>query len=215
MRKLILFISILLFIESGALAQYDWKLNRITPEGIRIYTSLVSNSKIKAVKVNGIFNASISQFVALILDVHATPQWVYHTKSCKLVKQISPQELYYHSEIELPWPLKNRDFVAHLTVSQDHDSKVVTIDGPVVSGWVPVNKDVVRISNSKGKWVLTPLAANKVNIEYILYTDPGGNLPSWLINMFATEGPEHIFKQLQIQLQKSVYKNAKLAFLSN
>jgi hypothetical protein len=213
MYKIILISALLLFKQLTVSAQSDWTLNT-EKEGIKIYTSLVPDSKIKAVKVECEFNATASQFVALLLDVNTCPEWVYHTKSCTLIKRVSPAELYYYSEISLPWPAQNRDFVAHLKVSQNTD-KVIVIDGPAVSGFVPVKDGIVRIDHSKSKWVITPIADNKIRVEYTLHVDPGGLVPAWMVNTFATEGPMHIFKKLKLQLQKPAYKNATLPFIEN
>ncbi|GGH25375.1 hypothetical protein GCM10007423_09540 [Dyadobacter endophyticus] len=196
-----------------ALAQPKWKLIA-DEEQIRIYSSAVPESKIKAIKVDCVVDASLSQMVALLLDVEAGTHWVYKTKSCTLLKRVSPTDLYYHSEISLPWPLDNRDFVAHLVTRQDPVTKAVTIDGPVVAGMVPVKKNVVRVSDSKGRWVLTP-AAGKVRIEYMLHTDPGGYLPAWAVNAFAAEGPMETFKSMKQHLKLPKYRNASLTFIAN
>jgi uncharacterized membrane protein len=200
----------LLFAFNYASAQNDWKLNTVK-DGIKVYTGSVADSKIKAIKVECEINASASQLVAVIMDINTAPEWVYHVKSAKMVKQVSPTDIYYYSEVNLPWPAANRDFVAHLTVSQNPDTRVVTIDGPAVPGFVPAKKGIVRIDNSVGKWVITPTGPNKVYVEYSIHVDPGGSLPSWLVNMFATEAPLQIFKSLRLQLQKSSYKNSDLA----
>ena len=194
---------------SPASAQTDWKL--VTDkEGIKVYTSIEPGSKIKAIKVECDLDATPSQLVALIMDVKTATDWVYHTKSAVVVKQASPSELYYYSEINLPWPAANRDFVAHLIVSQNPDTKVVTIQGPAVPGLVPAKTGVVRIDHSDGKWVITPTGADEVKVVYTIHVDPGGDLPSWLVNMFATEGPVHIFRNLKAELQKTAYKNSDL-----
>lgn len=208
---------ILLFIISvcslPSLAQTQWKLIA-DKEQIRIYSSAVPESKIKAIKVDCVVDASLSQMVSLLLDVEAGTQWVYKTKSCTVVKRVSPTDLYYHSEIGLPWPLDNRDFVAHLITKQDPLTKTVTIDGPVVAGMVPPQKNVVRVNDSKGRWVLTP-TAGKVRIEYTLHTDPGGYLPAWAVNAFAAEGPMETFKSMKQQLKLPKYRNASLTFIAN
>src|SRR6185312_11810474 len=116
---------------ASASAQNDWKLS-VDKEGIKIYTSIVPDSKIKAIKVECDLNTKPSQLVAVVMDINSATDWVYHVKSAKLIKQVSPSELYYYSEVSLPWPVANRDFVAHLTVTRDPVSKVVTIDGPAV-----------------------------------------------------------------------------------
>lgn len=214
MCKILLIALILVLKLVPASAQGDWIL-KTEKEGIRIYMSAVPDSKIKAIKVEGDFNATPTDVVALLMDVNTSAEWVYHVKSCKLIKQVSPSELYYYSEVNLPWPAANRDFVAHLTVSQNPDTKVVTIDGPAVNGFVPEKKGIVRVSDSKGKWIITPTGFDQVRVEYTIHVDPGGALPSWLVNMFATEGPLQIFRGIKQQLQKPQYKRIELAFVAN
>ena len=211
----ILFISLLLVLGmNSASAQNDWKLS-IEKDGIKVYTSMVPDSKVKAIKVECDLNAAPSQLVALVMDVTTAPDWVSHVKSAKLIKQVSPEELYYYTEVSLPWPAANRDFVAHLIVSQNPDTKVVTIDGPAVPGFVPVKKGIVRIDHSFGKWIITPAGPSQLHVEYSIHVDPGGSLPSWLVNMFATDAPLQIFKSLKTQLQKPVYKNTTYALAAN
>ncbi|MCD0487675.1 START domain-containing protein [Pedobacter sp. MC2016-14] len=194
--------------------QNTWKLQK-DKHDIKIYTSSIAGSEIKAVKVECEINAKPSQLVALLLDVNAAAEWVYETKSAKLIKQVSPSELYYYSEVKLPWPLQNRDFVAHLTVTQNPVSKQVTVDGPAATGMVALKQGIVRVNNSKGRWLITALGTDRVKVVYTLHVDPGGDLPAWLINLFAAEGPMQIFEKLKIQVQKPKYKNAELSFIEN
>jgi hypothetical protein len=211
----ILFIALLLLLKlNHAIGQTDWKLNTEN-EGIKIYTCFLPDSKIKAIKVECDLNATPSQLVALLMDVKTSPDWVYHVKSCELIKKVSASELYYYSEVKLPWPAANRDFVVHLTVTRNLDTKVITIDGPVVPGFVPIKKGIVRIDHSIGKWTITPSRTNQLKVEYTILVDPGGSLPSWLVNMFATEGPMKIFKALKVQLLKPAYKSIDFAFVQN
>lgn len=214
MYKVLLLSLLFAFKAAFALAQADWKLASDN-DGIKIYTSMVPGSKVKAVKVECEFNATASQFTSVILDVNHGAEWVYHTKSSVLLKQVSSSELYYYSEVSLPWPAEDRDFVAHLKVTQNPDTKVVTIDGPIANNMVPIKSNVVRITDSNGKWVITPIGNNHIKVEYSLHADPGGDLPSWIINMFAAEGPKQIFKNLKLQLQKPAYRTSMVAFISN
>jgi hypothetical protein len=213
--KKILFAAFFLVIGAGmALAQTNWEL-KADEDGIKVYASLVPGSKVKGVKVECQFDATPQQVAALLMDVKTSTDWVYHLKSAIVVKQVSPSELYYYSEVSLPWPAANRDFVAHLTVSQNPVTRVVTVDGPAVPGFVAEKKGIVRVNESEGKWIITPVGSDKVDVVYTLHMDPGGGLPSWLVNMFSSEAPLKIFKSMRTQLQKPVYKNSELAFVAN
>lgn len=197
-----------------ARAQDSWKL-KTESNGIKIYMRSVPNSAVKALKVECNINASATQLVAVILDLDACDEWVYHSKSNILIKRVSPAELFYYSEVEVPWPAENRDFIAHLIVSQNSKTKVVTVDAPCDPDMLPKKKDIVRIPRSSGRWVITPVGKNLLHIEYELAVDPGGSIPAWLINMFATKGPLETFRKLKQQVLKPAYKNAHFDFITD
>lgn len=212
MFRNIIFLSVLISFFSVSYAQEAWKLST-EKDGVRVYTKSILTSKIKALKIETVLNASASQLVAVIMDVEKGKEWVYSTKSCALVKQVSPSELYYYSEVILPWPAQNRDFIAHITVTQNPSTKIVTVDAPCVTGYVPEKVNIVRIQKSLGKWIITPLSKNQVKIEYTLAVDPAGSIPAWLVNLVASQGPLETFKKLRTQLQKEEYRNTILPYI--
>jgi hypothetical protein len=209
--KNILFVLFGCLFCSMALGQAEWK-HIVEKEGIKVYTKSVPTSKIKAVKVDCILNTTPDALVALLLDIESSVDWVTNTKSCKLIKKVSPLELYYYSEVTLPWPLENRDFVAHLKVVQNPVTKVIKINGPAVPGFVKEKKNVVRIFQSVGDWVITPLQHKQVHVEYILQVDPGGLIPAWAVNAVSTQTPVNIFQNMRKQLLLAPYKNASINF---
>jgi hypothetical protein len=188
-----------------AAGQDNWDLRK-EKNGIKVFTANVPDSKIRAIKVVAEYDAAPQQVAAVVMDIGVATDWVTHLKSCTLIKRISKNELYYYAEVELPWPAANRDFVAHLTVRQDAGTRIVTIDGPAVPQIVPKKKGIVRINNSEGKWVITPMRNNHVKVEYTMHVDPGGSLPSWLINMFATDAPMQIFGNLRQELLRPEFR---------
>lgn len=193
-------------------AQKEWTL-KSNRDGIKVLTRTESASGLKEIKVQCTVKASLSQMVALVMDVNAGVDWVYATRSSTLLKRVSASELYYYSEVEMPWPLSNRDFIAHLIVSQDAVTKTVTINGPTVPGYVPEKEDLIRVQHSTGKWLLSPAANHSVLIDYTLLVDPGGSIPTWLVNLFATKGPMETFRKLKQQIVKPAYAQASLPYI--
>jgi hypothetical protein len=214
MFKKLTIIAILLTCFEVSYAQDVWKL-AADKDGTKVFTKSILTSKVKALKIECLLNASVSQLVAVIMDIDKGKDWVYSTKSCVLLRQVSPSELFYYSEVSLPWPAQNRDFVAHIMVSQHPSTRVVTIDAPCVSGLVPQKPNIVRIQQSLGKWNIYPVAKNQVRVEYTLAVDPAGSIPAWLVNLVATQGPLETFKMLRLQLKKPEYKNVNLPFISD
>ncbi|WCT14038.1 START domain-containing protein [Mucilaginibacter jinjuensis] len=214
MNKLLLTLTCIIFFAGTTYAQENWKL-KTEDEGIKVYTRAVSNSNFKAVKVNCQVSANASQFVAVIMDIKNSVTWAYHTKSATVLKQVSPSELYYYSEVQVPWPVHNRDFICHIMVKQNPQTKVVTIDAPCLGDYIPEKDGIVRVKQSVGKWIITPIGKDKLDIEYTLALDPGGDVPAWLINLFAAEGPMQTFKKLKTQLQNPAYQRIELPYIVN
>ncbi|WP_353721280.1 START domain-containing protein [Dyadobacter sp. 676] len=181
---------------TGAKAQAEWR-PAAAREGIKVYVKTIPGSKIRAMKAECALEATTGEVIALLMDVKAAERWVCHTKSCTLVKAVSDKELYYHTEVSLPWPLDNRDFVTHLKVTHDDRSGIVTVDAPAVPGIVPVRKGVVRIGRSVNRWIIRPSPDGSVWVEYMLQVDPGGNIPAHVINMFACRAPIETFRNMR------------------
>jgi hypothetical protein len=211
------YIATCLFIfyaSTTALAQKDWTL-KVDKDGIKVYTKNLDNSPFKAVKTICTIETSLSQLTAVLMDINNTVDWVYATKKCVVLKTISASEVIYYSEIDAPWPVSNRDFIVRLWAEQDEKTKAVSVLAENKPTYLPVYGNIVRIQHSHSKWLLTPLPNGHVKVEYELQVDPGGNIPAWLINMFATKGPYESFKKLKQQVKKPMYLAMEVPYIKD
>jgi START domain len=205
---------LLLLFSIRTFSQNDWILKQ-DKEGIKVYTKNLENSPFKAVKTVCTIDASLTKLTAVLLDINSSKDWVYATKLCTILKQPAPSELFYYSEVAVPWPVNNRDFIVRLKVSQDAKTKIVTVEGENKPTLLPEKKNIVRIKDCYSKWIIVPLANGQVKIEYVLQVDPGGMIPAWLINLFATKGPFESFKNLRLQVKKPAYNHVVLPFIKD
>lgn len=192
-----------------AWAQKTWKLIS-EKDGIYVYTQNLENSKFKAVRAVCTVDCGITRLSYVLMDVSNTRDWVYATKVCKLLKKMSPTDIFYYSEVELPWPVSNRDFIIRITLTQDPKTKIARIVAENHPEYVPEKKNVVRIPKSSGNWILTPLSDGRTKVEYIIHVDPGGSVPAWMVNMLADVGPHSSFSKLKKEVLKEKYNNVKL-----
>ena len=205
------FLTIGFLLVSISLTGQSWEL-KDEEEGIKVYTRTVENSDIKAIKVECTIEATLSQLTAVLLDIPASHEWIYATKFCRVQKNISSSELIYHSEIDVPWPASNRDFIVRVKIEQDSITKKLTVDGENLPHYLKEQEDVVRIMHTKSNWTVTP--RNKyLDIVFTLHVHPGGSIPAWLINLFATRGPLETFRNLRSQVNKPEYREARFLFL--
>lgn len=211
MQRIFMLLALLLSMQ-GLWAQEVWKLKK-DKDGVQVYMQTKEGSPFKIVKTVTVLNTTLTKVAAVLLDVMKTPEWVYGTKTCSIIKQESPQVVYYYAEIDMPWPASNRDFAIRISMSQNPQTKVITVLAENQPTIIPEKKGLVRIPESSGKWTISSAGAGKVRVEYELQVNPGGSLPAGIVNMFSYEGPFESFRNLQRQVDKPAYANVKIPFI--
>jgi len=210
MRKTI---SILLFslLSQGASAQHDWELKK-DDDGIKVFTSNIPGSCFKAIKVECSIKATQSQLVAYLLDINRQHDWVYGNKSSTLIKKVAPNEEIFYSEVSVPWPCTNRDYIAHFTINQV-SPQLMTIDSRAEPDLLPLKEGRVRVKSSVAHWEVSTINNDLLNIVYTVQFDPGGAVPAWLTNMFVTKGPWGTFQKLREGVCKCASQYAHVDFI--
>jgi hypothetical protein len=191
--------------------QQDWKLKK-EQDGILVYTATTPNSDFKSIKVECTIKARASQLVAFLMDVDRQRDWVYNNKNSQLIKKIASNEMIFYSEVSVPWPCTNRDYISHITVAQPNPA-LVTIDAHSEPDLLPVKDGKVRVKNSRAHWDVTRLSSELLKIVYTVQFDPSGSVPSWLTNMFVTKGPLETFQKLREGVSKPAFHDAHVDFI--
>jgi hypothetical protein len=81
--------------------------------------------------------------------------------------------------------------------------------------YVPKKEGVVRVPHADGKWTIMPAASSQLHVEYMLHIDPGGAIPAWLINLFATKGPFESFRNMREHIRKPAYQRVHIPFVAD
>ena len=209
----ILIITILLFPSVSLSAQGgQWKLKK-EADGLKVYLRNSENSDIKEVRIETIFDASLSAIITVLKDIPAYPEWIYKCSRAERLEPGTNTSSVYYCEIDFPWPLSDRDFIAKSSLRQDPGNKHVYIDVKAAPEHLPEKDGIVRIELLNIYYEFIPLPDNRVQMNYRLHSDPGGALPAWLVNLAVDSGPVNTIKGMREMLNQDKYKNAQLAFL--
>lgn len=192
----------------------DWELRK-SSKGIFVYTKQSPNSDIKEVKCVTNFQSNLKNLVYFIKDISSHPQYIYQCKSSFIIKNVNDSELYYYHETDAPWPVANRYGVVYYKITQNNITKVVSIKSNGVLGMYPNQPDLVEVPVLTASWTFTPKSDGTVDGEYYLYLNPGGNIPSWLINLFVVDGPYNTITNMKEMLKKEKYNHCKVNFIKN
>ncbi len=203
------FIALFVF-NAPAQTNDGWEL-KTEKNGVKVYYR--KTTEVYELKLITSIKVPLSGIVTLFDAVDEYSVWGYKVAEARLLKRVSPTEMYYYSRIDFPWPLSDRDVVLHTKLEQNAHNNTVTSTSVAVSGWVPEAKDVVRLKKANTKWTLVPGTGGWLYVEYYLNSDPAGNIPDWVINMALDVGPRETIKRMKTILKNPAYQNTKLAHI--
>jgi hypothetical protein len=194
MKKSLIFLILLFCGLLTAAAQDKWDLKK-DEGGIQVYTRKAATGNIKELRVTCVLEASRAQLISTLQNIADYSSWVYSNKKSYILKTLNPQNIIYYTESHLPWPIKDRDLIVQLNISPTPE--VLNIQAKSVPDYLPLKDEYVRVPYSLATWKVTDAPNNKLKVDYTFSVDPGGNIPSWLVNATLTIGPYNSFAKLK------------------
>lgn len=178
----------------------SWKLKK-SVDDVEVYFRKADDSPINEIKIRTVLNGTVKTLLEIMRNVPGYQQWVYKCTTAELIARPSPAEAVYYAVMDFPWPLSDRDFVAGSKITNDSGGKVV-INVIGIPGRVVESPERVRVPLLDYRWEFTPIDKNTIQLDYYLRSDPGGELPAWLINLVIDQGPTQTVKNLRQLMEK-------------
>ncbi len=191
----ILLLPLVAMAETG-----EWKLAK-NEKGIRVSTRKSEDSPIKAFQGVTTADATVDEAVRLFETPESACQWIYQCSEFKILEDKSPEEkiIYFHQD--MPWPVADRDVVYQRVRQTDADTGTVTYTLTDLKDVYPEKKAGVRLVSLNGKWRFSPAEGNQVEILDEQHVDPGGSLPTWLVNRLVVDVPFDTLKEFKVLLK--------------
>jgi hypothetical protein len=182
---MILLSSLLLFAPATGAETDGWELAQ-DEDGIRIYTRPKEGSR--NIEFRGVVTVPDSSEVvdAVLEDVESYPSWYARCLAAETLERVPGEWRIVRMEIDLPFPVSDRDAVVRVERHQEGDVRVVRID--TAADAAPKVEGFVRMPRIEGGWRLEP-TKDGTRVTYQQVNDPGGSLPAWLSNMLVTDQP--------------------------
>ena len=206
------FISTILILFLFTPGDEPW-VERKNKDNIVVYTRKVVTSDYKEIKITTNVKTTLSSIVKALSDVDHFKDWIYNCTQATLVKKSSDADITTYQVFDVPWPSTDRDVVSRLQITQDKKTKVVTLASDIVNGLIPEFKELVRVADFHSRYILTPIADGSVDIDYELGTNPGGEVPAWLVNLVIVNAPYQTQEKLNELVLNPRYKSSKNYFI--
>jgi hypothetical protein len=180
----------------GAQSQTEWELKK-DKGGIKIYSRSAENSKFNELRAVFDLKGRPEKLKSILEDVPHYRDWVYSTKTSELIEQKDKNAFVYYAEVSAPWPVSNRDYYSETSIICDSVAGTLQIKSRNIPNRFPTRKHLVRVPFLNAEWSISRSADNTLHVEYQLRWDPGGSVPPWLVNLFASTGPYESFSLLK------------------
>ncbi|WP_051359795.1 START domain-containing protein [Adhaeribacter aquaticus] len=181
-------------------AQEKWELRK-DENGIRVYSRKLQGNGFKELKVLCELPGTTQKLMGVLKDVDNQKNWVYSVRSSHVLKKKSENNIIYYTQADMPWPISDRDFVTELTFEEDPVTKKLHIESRGLPGFLGPKPGYVRVPDALAIWEVTPVAGDRLQVEYTFRVNPGGSLPAWLVNLASSTGPYYTFQNLREILQ--------------
>ena len=158
-------------------------------DGITVERVYVKGSSVLKFRGTGVIDSDIVTILAVLQDVKHQSRWNKNSYDNKIVEKTSDSEFIAYSAAKVPWPFQDRDYLVKLKLNIDEKAKLITVSGKETQHPdVPPRSGKVRISLMRTTWVFRPLKEHKGKktwVQFTVHSDPGGNIPDWLINFIS------------------------------
>ena len=189
----------------------QWQVQR-EEQDITLSIANVKDSAYIAVKTETQIETSLTALVKLVMDADASTEWVDRCVASDIYDRISNTEYYQYFISKPPWPLKKRDFLLRVKVSQDEQLKV-SISAEAANNIYPVQENIVRITQTDSLWEFVPLNHKQVRVINYAYVEPAGGVPKWLVNSSIGSTPFKTLRNMRNIIKKKRYDNNPLPFI--
>lgn len=190
-----------------------WRLDR-DKDGIQIYTRAVQGSDFRAIRGETRIRGRLSSVVALLQDMSFWPKLNRIISSARVHQQLSETESLVYLQMNMPWPVSDRDVLNRRQVRQDERTMVVELkEAATTSATLPTDSSYVRIVRSTQSWTLTPGGDGTVDVSWFTHTDPNGPIPAAVVNMLSVGAPFESLTTMRDAIEGGKYKDASLPYI--
>jgi hypothetical protein len=201
----IIFISVC--ISNGLYAADNWKLVK-NSDGVEVYTRPHKNSSLEESKGIITIDAPIDILYTILLYGPTHKKLMHNCYDSFFVKPWENGHTIHYWAFKTTWPCWNRDLLLEVRGKVDPKTgNVITTHMSFKEPLVPIKENMIRIMNSENTMIYKKITPNRTRVTYINYTDPGGIVPKFIINILCIDLPYYSLKNLRELAKDPIYKD--------
>jgi len=196
-----------MFVLSPANISWGTDLNswrQITQEdSINVQAKSVPGSDLLLVKGTTTLNHSIEKIFTLAIDHQLRKEWVDRLIHIRRLKEVDGKlDAIAHYVVDMPWPVKDRDFVIRTRITFDPATEIIASESASIPGFMPEQDNIIRATSHNSTVKLKAINPTETRIEVTARIDPKGSLPIFLVNYFQKRWAHSTLLSLRDALER-------------
>lgn len=187
-------ITLSLIIIMLPLQDTEWRLDK-DKNNIKVYTRKLEGHPVRQFKVESNSTADLNKFDDIMRQIDQYENWMPDIELSEILEKPDENSYIYRMVINAPFPVSDRDVVAKMEISYP-DEFTVRINHEGLKDYLPEDEDYVRIQSFSGYWEFKR-QDDKTMINNQFISDPGGSMPTWVVNSFLASNPYNTVKKLK------------------
>jgi hypothetical protein len=184
----------------------EWELRK-EGDGIRVFTRDSHLPGLKTVRAETVLPIDDPYaVVALLADEEASVELMDTVSFVEEVESDEPGTNHMRMVLDMPWPIKDRDVVAAMTMVHDEENRrfIMTLTGK--PELIPVNSKYVRVPSFDSSYTLRYGREDGVHVTFESTVDPGGSIPAWVMNYGITGMPVNTLTNMRRLVTREKYQ---------
>ena len=158
----------------------EWRVDR-TVEGMKLELRAVPNSKFDEMRVTTTREGDLQRLCDAIFAKGVGDKLEGNFKKRTVLKE-TETERWTYEQIAVP-VVSDRDYVIHVKLEKPAESGRCEVSFQTETDEAhPIAPGHVRIASVRGYWTVVPADDGKLNISYLIFSDPGGDVPAFLVH---------------------------------
>jgi len=184
-------------LEVGETDAQGWTLI-YEKDGVKAFRRSSDDSILHEFKGQAVIKANFHKVLAVYLDAARSSEWVSDCVESRVLPAFPPYDQITYNRTELPWPLKDRDFVYGERYTFDakrgfFENKMKSVEHPAQAEVT----DVVRGVLVSSGFIAQYIDENTTWVEMRVHTDPKGSIPTSVVNSVTRKWPYESMRDLR------------------
>lgn len=134
-----------------------------------------NDEKVREIKAVFLVRASRTSLISLLKDPAKGREWNVNAKEYRILPLPEANRWISYIQYDIPWPFDNQDCCLAF---QCTDSEV-SFQSTQHSAF-PEKSGIMRLSGTRGKWLLENMHSGNVKVTYLITTDRSRKIPRWV-----------------------------------